>query len=43
VIIITEDISERKKAEQSQRRGEQHFRALIEHSSDVITILNQDG
>ena len=43
VIIITEDISERKKAEQKQRRGEQHFRALIEHSSDVITILNQDG
>ncbi|MDI6740462.1 MAG: PAS domain S-box protein, partial [Candidatus Edwardsbacteria bacterium] len=43
VIIITEDISERVAAQQKLRRSEQHFRALIERSSEVITILDQNG
>src|SRR5262249_37528858 len=32
-----------KLAEEAQRRSEQHFRSLIEHASDVITVLDQNG
>jgi PAS domain S-box-containing protein len=32
-----------KLAEEAQRRSEQHFRSLIEHASDVITVLDQAG
>ncbi len=37
------DITDRKQAEFSLQQREAHFRALIEHSSDVITVLNPDG
>jgi len=37
------DITDRKRAELALQQREAHFRALIEHSSDVITILNLDG
>ncbi|HTY08407.1 MAG TPA: PAS domain S-box protein, partial [Candidatus Edwardsbacteria bacterium] len=43
VITVTEDISERVASQQQLRHNEQHFRALIEHSSDMITILDKDG
>lgn len=32
-----------KQAEEAQRRSEQHFRSLIEHASDVITVLDKSG
>ena len=32
-----------KQAEEAQRRSEQHFRSLIEHASDVITLLDKSG
>ena len=32
-----------KLAEEAQRRSEQHFRSLIEHASDVITVLDKSG
>ncbi|HXG18066.1 MAG TPA: PAS domain S-box protein [Methylomirabilota bacterium] len=34
---------ERKRAEKTLQQSERHFRSLIEHTSDVITILNADG
>ena len=34
---------ERRKAEEAIQRQEQRFRALIEHSSDVIVILSAEG
>ncbi|MBH0200649.1 MAG: PAS domain S-box protein, partial [Nitrospira sp.] len=37
------DITDRKRTELALQQREAHFRALIEHSSDVITVLNLDG
>jgi PAS domain S-box-containing protein len=37
------DISERDPAEQAKRRTDELFRALIENSSDVITIIDAQG
>lgn len=37
------DITDRKQTELALQQREAHFRALIEHSSDIITVLNSDG
>ncbi len=37
------DITDRKQTELALQQREAHFRALIEHSSDIITVLNLDG
>ncbi len=34
---------ERTRVETALRRSEEHFRALIEHSSDIITIISREG
>jgi len=43
IIGILHDITERKKAEETLQHQEQHSRALIEHSSDVILIVSAEG
>jgi two-component system cell cycle sensor histidine kinase/response regulator CckA len=43
VVGLTEDITERKEIESELRSSEERFRALVEHSSDLIAILEMDG
>jgi PAS domain S-box-containing protein len=40
---IVVDITARKQAEESLRHSEERFRALIEHSSDMVTVVAEDG
>jgi two-component system, cell cycle sensor histidine kinase and response regulator CckA len=37
------DVTPRRLAEENLRRSEEHFRSLIENSSDVFTVLAEDG
>jgi PAS domain S-box-containing protein len=39
----TLDITDRKQAESALQQSELHFRAMIENSSDIITVLDLDG
>ncbi|MBM4446818.1 MAG: PAS domain S-box protein [Chloroflexi bacterium] len=41
--VIYQDITERKQAEQMLRQSEEHFRALIENSLDVVAIIDSLG
>ena len=43
VLVMMEDISEKKKTEEALRQNETRFRALIQNSSDIIRILNREG
>src|SRR5256884_1562364 len=43
VVLVGRDITERKRAAERLRASEQRFRALVEHSSDVIMLLGSDG
>ena len=42
-IGLLTDITARKREEEVVRNNERHFRALIEHSSDVVTIISREG
>lgn len=37
------DITERKRAHEAMRASENRFRALIEHSSDLVTLMDENG
>lgn len=43
IIVISRDISERKKAEAARRLSEEYFRSLIENTLDVIAIIDPYG
>ncbi len=43
IISVSTDITERKRAEEALRRSQKRFRSLVQNSSDVITILDEDG
>ena len=43
VIVVARDITDRHRAERALRESEEHYRRLIENSSDVATIIGPDG
>ncbi len=43
ITLVISDITAHKRAEEALRHREEHFRALIENASDIITILGRDG
>lgn len=40
---LTRELVERKRAEEELRYSEEKFRSLVQHSSDLVTILGEDG
>jgi PAS domain S-box-containing protein len=42
-VSVIRDITERKKAQAALENSERRFRALIEHSSDAIGMMDRDG
>jgi PAS domain S-box-containing protein len=43
VIAVARDVTERVEAERALRAREEHFRRLIEHASDPVSIIGTDG
>jgi PAS domain S-box-containing protein len=43
VIAVARDVTERVEAERALRAREEHFRRLIEHASDPVSIIAPDG
>ena len=43
LIVHTEDVTERKRAEEALHRSEEYFRSLTENATDIVSILNIDG
>lgn len=43
VMALEQHEAERKRAEQAQRESEEYWRALIENTSDIITVLDDDS
>jgi two-component system, cell cycle sensor histidine kinase and response regulator CckA len=43
VVVVARDVTERRRAAEALRHSEQRFRALVEYSRDVITLLDAHG
>ena len=43
VVWVARDVTDRRRAAEALQTSEQRFRRLVEHSSDVITLLDTDG
>ena len=43
VVLTTRDITERHETAEALRQSEERFRALVQHGSDMITVLDSDG
>ena len=43
VLLVIEDITQRKKAELQLKNSEERFRLLVQNASDIITILTPEG
>jgi two-component system, chemotaxis family, CheB/CheR fusion protein len=43
ILLAIQDITSRKNIEEELRANEEKFRLLIQNSSDIITVFNQDG
>jgi PAS domain S-box-containing protein len=43
IVALEKHEGERKRAEQAQRESEAYWHALIQHTSDIITVLDDDG
>lgn len=41
--IVAHHRARRRRAEQSLRRSEEHFRSLIENATDIVAVVGQDG
>jgi two-component system cell cycle sensor histidine kinase/response regulator CckA len=42
IVVILHDVTERVTAEEVQRRREERFRSLVQNSSDMIAVVDQD-
>lgn len=43
IVLNARDITKRKQAENALRKSEKKFRAMVEHSTDIITIVDGEG
>ncbi|SDK61931.1 PAS domain S-box-containing protein [Catalinimonas alkaloidigena] len=43
VIAMINDVTEQRKAEEAVRKSEAYYKSLIQHSTDLVTLLKADG
>ncbi|MDE3090912.1 MAG: PAS domain S-box protein, partial [Chloroflexota bacterium] len=43
ILILTQDITERKRAEEALQQSEKRFRALVEHATDLVAVIDREG